>query len=267
MKSVLPIDISGSVPSSADESDDSNITDWALGEFHKRYGTHITKDDVWEYVYGVMHAPDWRERYRHDLQRNLPRIPLADDFEAFRVAGRELMNLHVGYETVEEWPLECQVDGKPVRFVDGKFVAESADKLIAEEAVVLDENVFCIEKRMAWAKEGRKQVRSTLMINSRCALVGIPDEAHEYTVSGRSPLQWAIDSVRFKLDKTSGITDDPNMCEAWADTPFNLIRHLRRLVYMSVATTRIVASLPPSLNEPQESEQGSEPEEPESSSN
>lgn len=259
MKSVLPIDISENVLSSADEGDDSNITDWALGEFQNKYGTHITKDDVWEYVYGVMHAPDWRERYRHDLQRNLPRIPLADDFEAFRVAGRKLMNLHVGYETVEEWPLECQVDGKPVRFVDGKFVTESADKLIAEEATVLDESVFRIENRMAWAKQGRKQVRSTLMINSRCALVGIPDEAHEYTVSGRSPLQWAIDSVRVKLDKQSNIKDDPNMCEAWADTPFNLIRHLRRLVYVSVETTRIVASLPPSLdereeaNEPQES--------------
>lgn len=82
--------------------DDDNITDWALIEFRARYGSHITKDSIWEYTYGVMHAPDWRERYRHDLQRNLPRIPLAEDFEAFRSAGRELMNLHIGYETVDE---------------------------------------------------------------------------------------------------------------------------------------------------------------------
>ena len=82
-----------------------NITDWCLEQFRDRYGQQITKDDIWEYLYGVMHAPDWRYRYRFDLQRNLPRIPLADDFEAFRRAGRELMDLHVGYETCSEYPL------------------------------------------------------------------------------------------------------------------------------------------------------------------
>ena len=89
-------------------TDDDNITDWCLEQFHGRYGDHITKDDVWEYLYGVMHAPDWRERYKHDLQRNLPRIPLADDFEAFRATGRKLMDLHINYETCDEHPLTCQ---------------------------------------------------------------------------------------------------------------------------------------------------------------
>ena len=95
------------------ESSTDNITDWCLVQFQARYGSHITKDDIWEYLYGVMHAPDWRERYRHDLQRNLPRVPLAADFEAFRSAGRELMDLHVGYEDCHEMPLECLVDGEP----------------------------------------------------------------------------------------------------------------------------------------------------------
>lgn len=80
----------------------------------------------------------------------------------------------------------------------------------------------------------------------RCRLVGIQPEAHEYTVSGRSPLEWAIDSLRWKHEASS-TTDDPNGWHAWAEEPFNLIRHLRRLVYMSVETARIVESLPPSL--------------------
>ena len=55
-----------------------NITDWCLNEFRKRYRNNtITKDHIWEYLYGVMHAPDWRKRYRYDLQRNLPRVPFA----------------------------------------------------------------------------------------------------------------------------------------------------------------------------------------------
>ena len=88
-----------------------------------------------------------------------------------------------------------------------------------------------------------------LVINDRCRLVGIPDEAEDYKVSGRSPLQSAIDSLRLKHNKPSGIVDDPNQWQAWADEPFNLIRHLRKLVRVSVETTCIVGSLPPALTE------------------
>ena len=92
------------LPGAGAPTDTDNITDWALEQFQSKYGPEISKDDIWEYLYGIMHAPDWREYYRHDLQRNLPRVPLADDFEAFRSAGRKLMDLHIGYETVDEWP-------------------------------------------------------------------------------------------------------------------------------------------------------------------
>ena len=211
-------------------SDPDNITGWALDQFQARYGPTVTKDDIWEYMYGVMHAPDWRERYSHDLQRNLPRIPLAEDFEAFRAAGRELIELHVGYETVEEYPLVCLVDGAP----DEGCAAAGA---------------YRISGRMRWGG-GRGQQhedRSILIVNDRCRLVGIPPEAHDYTVSGRSPLHWAIESLRTKHDKPSGIVDDPNGWHSWAGEPFNLIRHLRRLVTVSVETAGIVASLPRSL--------------------
>ena len=220
------------IPEVGPAADSDNITDWCLEQFQARYGPQITNDDIWEYLYGVMHAPDWRERYRHDLQRNLPRISLAEDFEAFRWAGRELMDLHIGYETVAEWPVECRVDGE-------------ADEDHA------DDGAYRIEARMRWGKQpDGSEDRSVLLVNTRCRLVHIPQEAHEYTVSGRSPLQWAIDSLRVKYDKASGIVDDPNGWHVWADEPFNLIRHLRRLVRVSVETSRIVASLPPSLPEP-----------------
>lgn len=210
-----------------------NITDWALEKFQAKYGREVTKDRIWEYLYGVMHAPDWRERYRHDLQRNLPNIPLADDFEAFRSSGRKLIDLHIGYETVEETPVTCLVDGEP-------------------DEGQADDDAYRIESRMRWGRhpDGGED-RSVLLVNSRCRLVDIPPEAQSYTVSGRATLQWAIDSLRVKHDKASGITDDPNGWHDWADEPFNLVRHLRRLVTVSVATARIVASLPPSLPEPE----------------
>ena len=211
------------------DGDGHNVTDWALQQFQAGYGPDITKEEVYEYAYGVMHAPDWRQRYLHDLQRNLPRIPLANDFEAFRSAGREMMNLHIGYETVDEWPVKCEVDGQ-------------------HDMGAADDDAYRIEARMRWGKNpDRCEDRTVLIVNSRCRLVGIPAEAEDYKVSGRSPLQWAIDSLRMKHDTKSGIVDDPNGWHEWADKPFNLIRHLRRLVHVSVETARIVASLPPSL--------------------
>ena len=214
--------------------DVDNITDWCLSEFQTRYDDPaITKDDIWEYLYGVMHAPDWRERYAKDLQRNLPRVPLAADFEAFRQAGRELMDLHIGYETCPEHPgVNVLVDGFP--------------------DMGADSGVYRIEGKMRWKRvknqEGKwEDDRTELHVNKRCRLVGIPPRAQEYTVSGRSPLDWAIDSLRLKADKASGITDDPNGWHMWERDPFELIRHLRRLAHVSVRSAEIIAALPPSL--------------------
>lgn len=134
------------------------------------------------------------------------------------------MDLHVNYENVDEYPVTCLVDGQP-------------DEGDADPAA------YQIDKRMRWAKDGKKTNRSVLEINDRCKLVDIPDETHNYTVSGRTPLDWAIDSLRFKVDKASGITDDPNGWHIWADEPFNLTR----LINVSVETARIVENLPPSL--------------------
>ena len=176
-----------------------------------------------------MHAPDWQDRFSHDLRRSFPRIPLAEDFDAFRSAGRRLMDLHVGYESADEWPVECEVDG-------------TADDGAA------DDDAYRIERQMRWGKNSDKsEDRTVLIVNSRCRLIGIPALAEDYKVSGRSPLQWAIDSLRLKNDRAGEIIDDPNLCDEWADEPFNLIRHLRRLVHVSVETARIVSNLPPSL--------------------
>lgn len=231
----------------AEGSDDlearDNVTDWCLGQFQSHYrDASITKGAIWEYLYGVMHAPDWRKKYKHDLQRNLPRLPLAEDFEAFRSAGAKLMSLHVGYETVPEHPVDCLLDGS----VDNDGTADPTT----------DPGAYRIDSSLSWGRDDEGQTdRSVLEINPRCRLVGIPAEAEQYQVSGRSPLRWAIDGLRHKRDKRSGVTSDPNEWDGWAEEPYNLIRHLRRLVYVSVESARIIDGLPASL----EPECGTEP--------
>ena len=103
-----------------------NISDTALRAFRVRYNDNtITKDAIFDYVYGVLHASAYRERFANDLAKELPRIPLAPDFHAFAKAGRELAELHLGYETCEEYPLEI-VFSAGLRRIDDRSISESA---------------------------------------------------------------------------------------------------------------------------------------------
>ena len=197
----------------------SNVSDWSLLKFQETYSPEISKADIWEYLYGVMHAPDWREKFRTELQKNLPRIPLApggiEAFRAFQDAGKKLFELHVEYETGPE----------------------------AEIEVVLEEDGhYRIDDSMRWEDD-----KTTLAVNKTCRLVNIPTTAHTYQISGRSPLEWAVDSLRVKRDGKSGIVDDPNGWRQWQDDPEELIRHLRRLAYIGIRSAEIIEALPASL--------------------
>ena len=201
-----------------------NITDWCLQQFRTQYpALQISKDDIWHYLYGVLHAPDYRERYQADLIKDLPRIPFASDFGVFRDAGAELASLHLGYETCPEYDLQEDVNG-------------------------ISNSVYQLGRRpMQWGGTRKEPDRSVLHVTNTVTLRGIPDTAHTYVVHGRTPLEWAIDRLHIRHDKESGIINDPN---AWfADNPAGLVSHLRRLVHVSVETTRIVAGLPPALED------------------
>ena len=194
-----------------------NISDAALRKFRIHYqDPSITKDAIFDYAYGLLHAPAYRQRFANDLSKELPRIPLAPDFHAFAQAGGQLMALHLGYETCPEHALGLTFTGdgapKPQHFRIGarKMRFTDADK-------------------------------SELILNDHLRLTGIPPEAHHYEVNGRTPLEWLIDRYRIVQDKQSGITNDPN---AWFDHPQDLIPTFRRIVHLSVETTRIVAQLP-----------------------
>ena len=193
-----------------------NITDAALKAFTAHYADQsITKDQIFDYVYGVLHAPAYRERFANDLSKDLPRVPFAPDFHTFARAGAQLAELHLNYETCEEYPLQLQFPrgGEPAR-----------------------EHYRLTARKMKLTGDG-----ATLAINEHVHLTGIPPEAHDYEVNGRSPLGWFIDRYHIKTDKRSGITNDPN---GWFDDPRDLIPAICRVVHVSVETVRIVEGLP-----------------------
>ena len=194
-----------------------NITDTALVAFQAHYNDdEITKDAIFDYVYGVLHAPAYRERFANDLAKALPRIPMAPDFDGFATAGRDLAALHLGYETCAEYPLE----------------------IVAARPGELQSHNFRLRER---AMRFTDDERTVLIVNDHISLTGIPGEAHGYVVNGRTPLNWLIDRYRVKRDRESGIVNDPN---GWFAKPEDLIAAIRRIVHVSVETVRIVASLP-----------------------
>src|SRR5712691_9858236 len=84
----------------------SHLRDAAVKQFRLHYSNDsIAKEDVFHYLYALLHHPEYRERYAANLKRELPRIPFAPDFAAFATAGRELARLHVRYESLDPWPL------------------------------------------------------------------------------------------------------------------------------------------------------------------
>ena len=194
-----------------------NITDTALLAFRQHYGDDgITKDEIFDYVYGVLHAPAYRERFANDLSKALPRIPMAPDFNAFAEAGRNLAALHLGYETCAEYPLE----------------------IVAVQLSGLESQHFRIgERAMRFANDER----TVLIVNEHVRLTGIPPEAHDYVVNGRTPIEWFIDRYRVTRDRESGIVNDPN---GWFSKPEDLITAIRRIVHVSVETVSIVKGLP-----------------------
>ncbi|RKZ45893.1 MAG: hypothetical protein DRR08_33770 [Candidatus Parabeggiatoa sp. nov. 2] len=201
-----------------------NIPDTILAEFRKTYkNPKISKEDIFYYVYGILHSPEYKTRFAADLKKRLPRIPFAQDFKAFSQAGRDLAKWHLNYETIEPYPL-----------------SESTGELGFES-----KHPYQVQK-MKFAGKAREPDKTTLIYNSNITLSGIPLSAYDYIVNGKSALEWIIERYQVTTDKASGIKNDPN---DWApDNPRYIIDLIKRIVRVSLETLKIVDKLP-KLNE------------------
>jgi len=192
------------------------ISERTLERYRVRYGDGVSADDVFHYVYGILHSLEYRARFAAELGKMIPRLPMVDAFADYVEAGRRLAELHVGYESVEPWPL----DGLPE-------VGTPAQWLRVE--------------KMAFAGGVKDKDKSRLVVNPHVTLSGIPEEAHRYEVNGRTALEWLIDRYQVKIDKDSGICNDPN---EWSDDPRYIVELVARIVTVSVRSAEIVDGLP-----------------------
>lgn len=200
-----------------------NITDATLTAYRSTYGDEsIAKEDIFYYIYALLHHSEYREKYAADLKKMLPRIPLVRGFWEYSRAGRALAELHLGYESVEPYPL---------------------DEVVSSPAPEDPEECFEFY-RVQKLQFGPKKDKTRIKYNGHLTLKGIPEEANEYQVNGRSALEWVIDRYQVKTDKDSLITNDPNdYCRAVND-PRYIVDLIKRLVTVSLETQKLVGTLP-----------------------
>jgi predicted helicase len=198
-----------------------NITDAILKLYREAIGEQVTKNDVFYYVYGLLHDPSYREKYAADLKKMLPHIPTpqtSERFEQLADAGRKLAGLHVNYESVDPYPLDVQL----------KPGADPADR-----------ETWRVDK-MKWAS---KQDHSAIVYNAKVTVAGIPEEAERYMLGSRSALGWIIDRYQVKTDKASGIVNDPNDWCDEHDDPTYIVDLIKKVTTVSVETMKIVDRL------------------------
>jgi len=193
------------------------ISYFILNKAHRQYGKNVGKEDIFYYVYGILHSKDYVETFKNDLRKSSPHIPLVDDVKAFwkfSKAGRQLAELHINYEKTPPYK---------------------------DLVVTGDDSGFYTVKKMKFVKKDKKD---KIIYNSKITISNIPDKAYEYVVNGKSAIEWIMDRYQLKTDKKSGITNDPNLWCEEIGNPRYILDLLMSIVTVSVKTVDIINSLP-----------------------
>lgn len=198
------------------------ISDFILNLASKKYGSNLSKEDIFYYVYGFLHSVEYRREFDNDLKKMLPRLSLVDDvrdFWKFAKAGRELADLHLNYETFDA-PSEISVTG-------------------------LEKGNFNVEK----IRFTKKDQKNTIIFNSDITIFNVPDKAYQYTINGRTPIDWVLERYQISTDLTSkgegsGIKDDPNLWSQEHNDSKYIFNLLLSVITVSIKTVDIINGLP-----------------------
>jgi predicted helicase len=193
------------------------ISDFIFDRAQKLYGKTVNKQDIFYYVYGLLHSRDYRETFANDLKKMLPRLPLLEDvrdFWKFSKAGQELTELHIDYEQVLPYA-GVVVKGR-------------------------DSGHFLVDKM----KFPKKNEKDCIIYNPYISVENIPAKAYEYTVNGKSAIEWIMERYQVSTHKESGIVNDPNDWAVEVGKPAYILDLLLSIITVSVRTVEIVEGLP-----------------------
>lgn len=192
------------------------ISKIALNNVKEKYGVSIKNEDLFFYIYGILHSKEYRKEFDANLLKELPRIPIVTSFENFKKianAGKKLADLHLNYEKVEPYK-KCEI--------------------------IKNKENYKVTKM----KFGKNKDKSIIEYNENIIIKNIPEKAYEYIVNGKSAIEWIIERYAITTDKKSGIVNDPNdWCDEIKDEKY-IFNLLLRIINVSIKTMKIIDSLP-----------------------
>jgi predicted helicase len=201
-----------------------NISDEFLAEIRAQYNDNtITKEDIFYYIYGIFNSPDYKTKFANDLTKMLPRIPFVEEFKEFSKAGRDLADLALNYESMELYLIK-------------ETISDKAKDLSEKELYRVD--------KMKFGRKGKEKDKSVIIYNDYITLSGIPLEAYDYIVNGKSAIEWIMDIYEVSIHKDSLIKNDPNdYLEEIQDYKY-IVNLIKKIINVSVQSVNIINGLP-----------------------
>ena len=199
------------------ENKKDGISDYIFNLTKQKYSTKITKEDIFYYVYGFLHSEDYKKEFEADLKKLIPRLPLVDDYNTFKIysdIGRELAELHLNYENIER---------------DSNIIVEGEES-----------NNFKVEK-MRFENKDKKDI---IIFNSDIKIKNIPLEAYDYQVNGKSAIEWVVERYAITVNKDSGIENNPNLWCEENENPRYILDLLLSVISLSLKTSELIKKLP-----------------------
>ena len=193
------------------------ISDYIFNLTKEKYSTKISKEDIFYYVYGFLHNEDYKKEFEADLNKLIPRLPLVDDYNTFKIysdIGKELADLHLNYENIER---------------DSNIIVEGEES-----------NNFKVEK-MRFENKDKKDI---IIFNSDIKIKNIPLEAYGYQVNGKSAIEWIVERYAVSVNKDSGIENNPNLWCEENKNPRYILDLLLSIISLSLKTNELIKELP-----------------------
>ncbi|SHE94135.1 hypothetical protein SAMN02745225_02055 [Ferrithrix thermotolerans DSM 19514] len=201
-----------------------NITDEALAEFQGIYSdTSLTKDDLFAYIYGVLHHPGYTEQYGDNLTKEYPRIPWLKNYRELMEIGEKLLDLHIGYETVEPYPVAEEFTLMPPEDERERYRA----------------TIMGHPNKGSGARGKADWDRTRIQVNGYLTLTGVPERASEWILGPRPALELFLQRMRPSIDKKSGIKNDPN---EFSEDPKYVVELTKRVIRVCVETSDLLGS-------------------------
>lgn len=199
------------------ENKKDGISDYIYNLAKEKYSTKITREDIFYYVYGFLHNEDYKKEFEADLKKLIPRLPLVDDYNTFKIysdIGKELADLHLNYENIER---------------DSNIIVEGEES-----------NNFKVEK-MRFENKDKKDI---IIFNSDIKIKNIPLEAYDYQVNGKSAVEWIVERYTVSVNKDSGIENNPNLWCEENKNPRYILDLLLSIISLSLKTNELIKKLP-----------------------